>query len=86
MNQKKAKNEGDNALLPHSEKFVNHVFQPLQLDRGLKSTLVKSYFSKLGSKEINVGKYMPYCFNHFTFIENVGLLVWQTKMQSQMLE
>ena len=46
--------------LPHNVKFVNHVFQPLQLDPRSKSTLFKSYCSTLGSKEINVGKYKPY--------------------------
>ena len=44
----------------HNVKFVNHVFQPLQLDPRSKSTLFKSYCSTLGSKEINVGKYKPY--------------------------
>ena len=68
MNQKKAMSERDNALLPHNEEFVNHVFQPSQLDPGSKSTLVKSYFSTLGSKELNAGKYKPYCLIHFTFI------------------
>ena len=68
MNQKEAKNERENALLPHSVKFVNHVFQPLQFDPGSKSALFKLYCSTLGSKEINAGEYKPYCLIHFTFI------------------
>ena len=52
MNQKEAKNERENAFLPHSVKFVNHVFQPLQFDPRLKFTLFKSYCSTLESKEL----------------------------------
>ena len=32
MNQKKAKNERENALLPPNVEFVNYVFQPSQFD------------------------------------------------------
>ena len=61
MNQKEAKNERENALLPHSVKFVNHVFQ-----------IILFY---IGKQRVIVGKYKPYCLINLNFTQNVGLLV-----------
>ena len=62
MNQKRAKNERITPFCLTTWIFVNHVFQPLQLDLRSKFTLFKSYCSTLGSKELNLGKDKPYCW------------------------
>ena len=49
MNQKKAMSERDNALLPHNEEFVNHVFSTIATWPGLKvhtSEIILFYIGK----------------------------------------